>query len=115
MDMMDGDVQRLATQRVWSEDEGQRIVAAWRRSGESPAAFARHYGIAVHRLYYRITTADARGAATDRGPAGFHPVRVLSTRGDAGDAAPMEIQVIRVRGVAPEALRAVLAALEPHA
>ena len=42
-------------------------------------------------------------------------MRVLSARGDAGDAAPMEIQLIRVRGVAPEALRAVLAALEPHA
>ena len=115
MDTMDGDVQRLATQRVWSEDEGQRIVAAWRRSGESPAAFARHYGIAVHRLYYRITTADARGATTAHASVPFHPVRVLPARGDAGDAAQVEIQVIRVRGVAPEALRAVLAALEPHA
>ena len=68
MDTMDGEVQRLATQRVWSEDEGQCIVAAWRRSGESPAAFARRYGIAVHRLYYRITTATR--AATHCGRAG---------------------------------------------
>ena len=115
MDTMDGDVQRLATQRVWSADEGERLVAAWRRSGESPTAFARRYGIAAHRLYYRITTTDARGAATEHAAVPFHPVRVLPTRDDAGGTAPMEIQMIRVRGVAPEALRAVLAALEPHA
>ena len=114
MDTMDGDVQRLATQRVWSEDEGQCIVAAWRRSGESPAAFARRYGIAVHRLYYRITTTDAHVPVTEIGPVGFHPVRVLPERGDAGDAAPLEIRMIWVRGVAPEAIGAVLAALQQH-
>ena len=117
MDTRDGEVQRLATQRVWSEDEGQCIVAAWRRSGESPAAFARRYGIAVHRLYYRITTTDAHVPVTERGPVGFHPVRVLPERGDAGDAGdagPIEIRMIRVRGVAPEAICAVLAALKQH-
>ena len=30
MDTRDGEVQRLATQRVWSEDEGPCLVAAWR-------------------------------------------------------------------------------------
>ena len=115
MDTMDGDVQRLATQRVWSEDEGQCIVAAWRRSGESPAAFARRTGIAVHRLYYRITTTGPRRAVTDGGPVQFHPVRVLPERLDAGSTAPIEIRMIRVpRGVAPEELRAVLAALDSH-
>ena len=67
MDKVDGDVQRIAKQRVWSEAEGKRIVAAWRRSGESRAAFARRYGIPVHRLYYRITTAGARSPVTERG------------------------------------------------
>ena len=115
MDKVDGDVQRIAKQRVWSEAEGKRIVAAWRRSGESRAAFARRYGIPVHRLYYRITTAGARRPVTERGPVPFHPVRVLPDRVDAGDAAPIEIRMIRVpRGVAPEELRAVLAALEHH-
>ena len=115
MDTMDGEVQRLATQRVWSEDEGQCIVAAWRRSGESPAAFARRTGIAVHRLYYRITTTGPRRAVTDSGPVQFHPVRVLPERLDAGSTAPIEIRMIRVpRGVAPEELRAVLAALDSH-
>ena len=90
-------------------------VAAWRRSGESPAAFARRTGIAVHRLYYRITTTGPRRAVTDGGPVQFHPVRVLPERLDAGSTAPIEIRMIRVpRGVAPEELRAVLAALDSH-
>ena len=117
MDTMDGEVQRLATPRVWSEDEDQCLVAAWRRSGESPAAFARRTGIAVHRLSYRITTTDAHGPVPERGPVGFDPVRVLPERGDAGDAgdaAPMEIRMMCVRGVAPEAIGAVLAALTQH-
>ena len=115
MDKGDGEVQRIAKQRVWSAAEGKRMVAAWRRSGESRAAFARRYGIPVHRLYYRITTTDARGAVTERGPVPFHPVRVLPARVDADNAAPIEIRMIRVpRGCAPEELRAVLAALEYH-
>ena len=92
MDKVDGDVQRIAKQRVWSETEGKRIVATWRRSGESRAAFARRYGIPVHRLYYRITTAGARSPVTERGPVQFHPVRVLPDRVEAGDAAPIEIR-----------------------
>ena len=113
MEQVDGEVQRIAKQRVWSEAEGKRIVAAWRRSGESRAAFARRYGIPVHRLYARITPVGARRPATERGPVPFHPVRVLPDRIDAGDAAPIEIRMIRVpRGFAPEELRAVLAALD---
>ena len=69
--------------------------ASWRRGGQSPAA-------------------DAHGPVPERGPVGFHPVRVLPERGDAGDAAPMEIRMIRVRGVAPEAICEVLAALKQH-
>ena len=115
MDKVDSDVQRIAKQRVWSEAEGKRIVAAWRQSGESRAAFAHRYGIPVHRLYYRITTTDAHGAVTERGPVPFHPVRVLPARADADNVAPIEIRMIRVpRGCAPEELRAVLAALEHH-
>ena len=113
MDKLDGDVQRIAKQRVWSEGEGKRIMAAWRRSGESRAAFGRRYGIPVHRLYYWLTKAGPRRSVTERGPVPFHPVRVLPERLDAGRTAPIEIRVIRVpRGFAPEELRAVLAALE---
>ena len=115
MDKVDGDVQRIAKQRVWSEAEGKRILAVWRRSGVSRAAFGRRYGIPVHRLYYWITKAGARRPVTERGPVQFHPVRVLPERLDTGSSAPIEIRVIRVpRGVALEELRAVLAALDSH-
>ena len=53
-------MQRIATLRAWSDADGKRIVDGWRRNGESRAAIARRYGIPVHRLYYRITTAGAR-------------------------------------------------------
>ena len=117
MDKVDGDVQRIAKQQVWSEAEGKRMVAAWRRSGESRAAFARRYWMAVHRLYYWIgTVGEGRGSTSpDRTRVQFHPVRVLPDRVDAGALAPIEIRVIRVpRGVALEELRAVLAALDHH-
>ena len=91
MDKVDGDVQRIAKQRVWSEAEGKRIVAAWRRSGVSRAAFGRRTGIAVHRLHYWITKGGSRRPVTERGPVPFVP-----------------------RGVALDELRAVLAALDSH-
>ena len=112
MDTMDGDVQRIAKQRTWSETDGQRVVAAWRRSGESRAVFGRRYDIAVHRLHYWITKAAPRRSVTVRDPVPFHPVRVLPAPIDAACPAPIEIRMIRVpRGVALEELRAVLAAL----
>jgi hypothetical protein len=36
----------------WSETEGRRAVEAWRRSGESAAAFARRHGIRSKRLVW---------------------------------------------------------------
>jgi hypothetical protein len=36
----------------WSETEGRRAVHAWRRSGESSAAFARRHGIRARRLVW---------------------------------------------------------------
>ena len=64
MDTMDGDVQRLATHRVWSEDEGRRIVAAeWRVTG-GVCAPLRHRGapalLSDHAA--RRPTADRRGS-----------------------------------------------------
>ena len=53
MDTRDGEVQRLATQRVWSEDEGQCIVAAeWRvargvRTGAGVAALTAGAGVGL--------------------------------------------------------------------
>ena len=111
MDTMDGDVQRLATQRVWSEDEGQCIVAAEWRVACGVRAPHRHRGAPA--LLSDHDDGRARSRARMR-TVGFHPGRVLPERGDAGDAAPMEIRMIRVRGVAPEAICAVPAALKQY-
>ena len=127
METLDRDVLRIATRRVWSKAEGTRVVAVWRRSGMSRAAFARHYGIPVHRVYYWIAnTAEppSRGAPPQPPHAvvRFHPVRVVrevvrprededAARGAA--ATPIEIRSIRVPpGWAPAEVRAVLRALE---
>jgi transposase-like protein len=133
MEKLDRDVLRIATHRVWSKAEGTRVAEVWRRSGTSRAAFARHYGIPVHRLYYWIAnTAENPGRGAPHRPphavVRFHPVRVvrevvpevvpevMRTREDAdrgATAAPIEIRSIRVpHGWAPEELRAVLRALD---
>lgn len=126
METLDRDVLRLATRRVWSKAEGTRVVEVWRRSGASRAAFARHYGIHVHRLYFWIArTAEHPGRGTPPQPphavVRFHPVRVVrkvmrpraGEDADRGGAtAPIEIRSIRIPpGWAPAEVRAVLRAL----
>ena len=36
----------------WSEDEGRRVVEAWRESGENATAFSRRHGLRAKRLAY---------------------------------------------------------------
>ena len=129
METLDRDVLRIATRRVWSKADGTRVVEAWRRSGLSRAAFARHYGLPVHRVYYWIAnTAEHPGRGGPPRPphavVRFHPVRVVRevvpkvVRPREGaersaTAAPIEIRSIRVPpGWTPEAVRAVLQALQ---
>jgi len=71
----------------WTEDEGRRIVAAWRASGQSKASFCRANGITQNRLDYwceRTSEANNTGATT------LIPVRVRE--GDVRGA------VVRVSG-----------------
>ena len=77
----DRDVQRIAKQRVWSEAEGKRngggVAAEWR--------VARRYGIPVHRLYYRITTATdvpKEAASTTCGVTNRNRIRGGATQGE---------------------------------
>lgn len=37
---------------TWTEDEARKVIEAWRRSGETLAAFARQHRLAAHRLYW---------------------------------------------------------------
>lgn len=51
----------------WSEDEGRRVVEAWRRSGENATTFARRHGLRANRLAYwskRLATIAPAGAIT---------------------------------------------------
>jgi len=110
-------LRRIAAQGYWREGEARVVVEAWRRSGESPAAFARRHGIARRRLERwarRLGAADGRVR--------FHRVRLVE-RGVAdavprGVASSIEIEWVpgrRVRvpaGFAADDLARVLEVLE---
>jgi len=38
--------------RRWDENDGRRVVDAWKKSGESAGAFAQRLGVPGHRLYW---------------------------------------------------------------
>lgn len=123
-----------AQRRYWRETDARIVVHAWRRSGETQAAFAVRYGLDPKRLgrwAARLARGTPEGATRDVGrhtaaTVRFHPVRVVATkRGVATTAAveglpPIEVAfaggvVIRVpSGVAPDDLRQVLAAVAAH-
>jgi hypothetical protein len=37
---------------VWTDDDARRVLAAWERTTEPLAAFAREHGFGVNRLYW---------------------------------------------------------------
>jgi transposase-like protein len=47
----------------WSEDEGRRVVEAWKRSGENATAFSRRHGLRARRLVYWSKRLAASGSA----------------------------------------------------
>jgi hypothetical protein len=111
MAAVDREVQRIGKLGSWSDPEAKVVVDAWRRSGESRAAFGRRYGIAVHRLYFWITKLGGKSVKAPRSGVHFHPVRL--TGAEASITEPIEIRLIRVpRGTAVDELRAVLSALQ---
>ena len=70
--MKRNEVRRVAGQRYWREGEAGLVVAAWRRSGESAAQFARRHGIARQRL-----ERWARRLGGSGGDVRFHRVRLV--------------------------------------
>jgi transposase-like protein len=42
----------LQDSRPWTEDEGRRVIEAWRTSGLTVAAFAREAGLKSKRVYW---------------------------------------------------------------
>jgi hypothetical protein len=123
---VDGDVAvaRAARLAYWQEDQARAVVEAWRRSGESLAAFGRRYGIAPRRVSWwarRLAEVVPPRAVS------FYPVHVVGSlraesvdEVDEGDL-PRERIEIRLstrdsvflpRGFAPEELRLVLRELQ---
>jgi len=110
------EVRRVAGRRYWREGEAGLVVAAWRRSGESLAAFARRHGIAGQRL-----KRWARRLGEPRMGVRFHRVRLVErgvTQALQRTSAPIEIEWTpgrRVRvlpGFSAEDLTRVLEVLE---
>jgi transposase-like protein len=112
MKELDQEVQRIAKLPSWSEAEAQRVVDAWRESGESRAVFGRQYGIHVHHLYYWVAAAEKRGRKLAVGErVKFPPVEVVPEK-KADSAVPIEIRSIRIpRGFDPAELRAAIQSL----
>jgi len=96
----------LVMSRYWRAAEAERMLEAWRRSGESGAAFARRHGLSVRRL---LRWRDRLKAPT--APV-FHPVRIIERAASAASAgvATLELELrggrrIRVHsGFDPELL-----------
>ena len=108
------DVTAVAGRPYWRQAEAQRIVEAWRESGETLSAFARRHRVDPRRLS-RWASRVRRSAPA---PVQFHRVRVAGDGASRPEGASIEIELRagrRVRvgpGFAAEDLRRVLAVLD---
>jgi transposase-like protein len=50
--LTDSELAALAAAQQWSAEEGERVVATWRRSGLSMRAFAKQHGLVAQRLHW---------------------------------------------------------------
>lgn len=63
------EIEQLAAElrgKRWTRTDAQRVMRAWRGSGEGPCSFARRMGIHVQRLYWwkdRLGEGDEQSAA----------------------------------------------------
>ena len=109
------DVRDVAACRYWREDDARVVVAAWRASGESLSAFARHHGVQRRRIAWWIRQLETAA------PLHFHPVRVTGAVDPAPSPAAIEIELpsgerIRLpRGFDADDLRRVFSVLDASA
>jgi hypothetical protein len=75
--------------RYWHEAEAKVVVAAWRESGTSLAAFARERGVDAARV--ARWSARLRAASEQ---VRFHPVRVMDAGHSAGRPDLMELVLV---------------------
>ena len=83
----------------WSKRAGRAMVEAWRRSGESRAAFARRHGLGAHRVKYWLDRIEGQGngaqpsARRQSAEVTFAPVRVVDAD-PAQVSAPVALEVV---------------------
>ena len=104
----------LIASRYWRAGDAERVLEAWRRSGQSGAAFARHHGLSRARLL-RWRDRLTRSVAPR-----FHPVHVVQRAEPIAvtGTAALELELrsghrIRVHaGFDPELLQALVRTVE---
>lgn len=100
----------------WGASDARTVLAAWRASGESLAAFSRRHGLSYYRLQsWRKRLAEPSELAV------FHPVRVVDggivpPTNDEGDAIAVVVRggrrVVVGAGFDPSVLVALVEVLE---
>jgi len=77
----------LVMSRYWRAADAEQVVAAWRRSGESVAAFARQHGVHAVRLLRWRARLKAETQPT------FHPVRVVDRKRSAARSKRLTLEL----------------------
>lgn len=73
----------------WTRTEGERVVAAWAKSGESMLGFAQRHGFSCQRLaWWRSKVNDS---ATERSLVGLTPVVLRASAGGCDAVVTVEI------------------------
>jgi transposase-like protein len=109
------DVRSVASCVYWREEDARAVVAAWRASGQSVAAFARHHGVQRRRIARWIRRLETAAAVH------FHPVRVTGAADTNPTPGTIEIELpsgerIRLpRGFDADDLRRLFSVLEASA
>ena len=109
-----GALATLIASRYWRAADAKRVLKAWRRSGQSAAAFARQHGVSNVRLL------RWRDRLKGSPPPLFHAVRVVQGARPLAPATPPPLELelhsgrrIRVyAGFDPELLEALVRTIE---
>jgi transposase len=111
-----GSLTALTGRSRWEASDARTVLAAWRGSGGSLAAFSRRHGLS----YYRIQSWRKRLAEPPAAPT-FHPIRVVErttapTAGSESDAIAVVVRggrrVVVGAGFDPSVLVALVEVLE---
>jgi hypothetical protein len=100
---------------VWTEDEAREVLDAWRRSGESLAAFARRHRLTAQRLYWWRSRLSSPPSPKSAAVVSFVPATVIDPE-PAADGAGIVIRLpsgvaIEIAHASPAWLAAIVSEL----